>query len=106
MWETTTDPREFREAAGAFLRSNPVEHTVLLTVSDRLVRDGGGPEAVDALLGWWTNEGEVAGAFLHTPPYKLLIAAPPEAAAELGRELRHHALDGVNGEESVAAAFA
>src|SRR5689334_18761958 len=101
MWETTTDANAFLGAAGSFLRSKPVEHTVLLTVSERLARDAAAPEAENALLGWWTGgDGEVAAAFLHTPPYKLLIEAPPEPAAELGRELRGRALEGVNGEES------
>jgi ribosomal protein S18 acetylase RimI-like enzyme len=105
MWETTTDARAFVGAAGAFLRSRPVEHTVPLTVSERLVRD----PVEGALLGWWTDgRGELAGAFLHTPPYAVLVSAPADAAAELGRDLRGaaRAVDAVNAEESVAEAFA
>jgi ribosomal protein S18 acetylase RimI-like enzyme len=105
MWETTTDARAFLDAAGAFLRSRPVEHTVLLTVSERLTREG----APDGLLGWWAGgDGRVAGAFLHTPPYGVLVAAPPEAAAELGGQLRGagRAVDAVNAEDSVAEGFA
>jgi predicted GNAT family acetyltransferase len=108
-WTTTTDAAAFLDTTGGFLHSRPVEHSVLLTVSARLARGNGAAEPDEALLGWWAGpDGAIGGAFLHTPPYKLLVAAPPQAAAALGRQLREagHALDGVNGEERVAAAFA
>jgi predicted GNAT family acetyltransferase len=43
---------------------------------------------------------------MHTPPYKVLVAAPREAARELGRALRGTGVDGVNADADVAAAFA
>ena len=109
-WQTTEDPSAFVTAAGEFLHARPASNSVLLTVSDRLVRGGarayGGERP---LLGWWDGaEGDVAGAFVHTPPYALLLAAPAEAAAALGAQLASagRELPGVNGEEHAARAFA
>ena len=39
-WQLTGDVEEFADAAGDFLRSRPVEHTVPLTLVDTLRRQG------------------------------------------------------------------
>ena len=53
-WELTEDVEAFASTAGEFLRSRPVEHTVLLTLVDTLRRRGlhaYGPG--DPIFGWW-----------------------------------------------------
>lgn len=80
-WHLTSDPDAF--AADAYLRSDPVSHTLPLTVLDTVRRSG--PDAFGGgeppLLGWWTDESErVAGAFVQTPPYPLVFARTPDAA--------------------------
>ncbi|WP_458690399.1 hypothetical protein [Nocardia tengchongensis] len=34
-WTITEDPAAFKQAAGEFLLSDPIRHTVLITVPDR-----------------------------------------------------------------------
>jgi predicted GNAT family acetyltransferase len=93
-WTTTSDPRVFLAAAGAFLRSRPVEHTLLLSVSDRLA--GGNPVAAP-LLGWWEEGGEVLAALVRTPPRPVLLSEVPEAAvAPLAGLLREHGAPGAD----------
>ncbi|RKE20893.1 GNAT family N-acetyltransferase [Streptomyces sp. TLI_171] len=94
-WTLTTSPDEFRTAAGEFLAADPVGNTVLLTVLERLARDGlhvNGDEPPQ--FGWWRAPGgAVAGATLRTPPYGQWLGPMPVAAAEeLARELA--AVDG------------
>jgi GNAT superfamily N-acetyltransferase len=110
-WITTDDVDEFLGTAGAFLRSRPAENTLLLTVAET-VRTRGGRAYGDAdpLFGWWHPAGgTVAGAFLQTPPFPLLLARSPEAAvtalagtlATTGRPL-----PGVNASAGAARMFA
>src|SRR5512138_145406 len=83
-WHTTTELDRFDAAAGPFLRTQPIENTVLLTTMDGLYRRGGrafGDEP--PRYGWWVRaDGTVHGAFLHTPPYPLLLSQLPEAAID------------------------
>jgi len=60
------------------------------------------------LFGWWTGRaGEADGAFLHTPPFPLLLSAVTRpAAADLAQALAGRPLDGVNADPAVAEAFA
>jgi predicted GNAT family acetyltransferase len=110
-WTISEDFDDYTAAAGPFLRSEPAQHTVELTLIETMRSKGvhafgeGTP-----VFGWWQQPGEpVTGAFLQTPPYPLLITgAPGEAAAELadtlaatGRELA-----GVNSGEQTAGRFA
>lgn len=65
-WTFTNDVATFLAAAGASLAARPVEHTVALTVTERLRRAGphhyGGG---DPLLGWWCGaDGAVADRLL------------------------------------------
>ncbi|MEU1624715.1 GNAT family N-acetyltransferase [Streptomyces sp. NPDC020096] len=97
-------------AAGDFLRARPAEHTVFLTVCARLRIQGtdafGGrrPE-----FGWWTGgDGAVAGAYLRTPPYNLLLTGLPADAAQPLADI-HAASDptlpGVSGPTASVEAF-
>jgi GNAT superfamily N-acetyltransferase len=107
-WSLTGDVDEFAAAAGAFLRSRPAEHTVLLSIVETLRRRG--PRAygdADPVFGWWTAGGGVEGAFLRTPPRPPLLAqTPPAAAAALAGTLAGHALPGINAGAEAADAFA
>ncbi|SNY52072.1 GNAT family N-acetyltransferase [Paractinoplanes atraurantiacus] len=83
-WRLTHDIDEFAAAAGDFLASRPVRHTVFLTVIDALRRRGlraFGPS--DPIFGFWrTASGTVDGALLRTPPHPMMMSVlPPEAAA-------------------------
>jgi hypothetical protein len=107
-WVTTGDVGEFLAEAGSFLRAERARNTILLTVSETVRRNPGHYAAGAPLFGWWTSEGAVRGAFLHTPPFPVLLSAvPPDAAADLAaRTLAGRPLAGVNGHEQSAAAFA
>ena len=77
-WNFTEDVADFAAAAGEFMLSRPVEHTIELSVADSVRR--GGTTAFGAgapLFGWWRPEsGPVECAFLHTPPFPCLLAGP------------------------------
>jgi GNAT superfamily N-acetyltransferase len=116
-WRTTGGAAEFLAVAGDYLRAERARNTVLLTVTAGMqanrARYHGGPDAGrdparSPLLGWWTGPaGEVGGAFLHTPPFPLLLTAvTPSAAAELALALAGRPLAGVNAVPAVAEAFA
>ncbi|MFJ5232517.1 GNAT family N-acetyltransferase [Kitasatospora sp. NPDC088391] len=87
-WTLTTSLDEFRTAAGAFLAADPAGNTVLLTILDRLGRDGPHVYGEQApRFGWWREpDGTVTGATLRTPPYGQRLGRMPVAAAgELAR---------------------
>ena len=65
--------------------------------------------ATRPLFGWWSDPaGAVAGAFMHTPPFPVVLTAvAPEAAAELAAvTMAARPLGGVNAYPEVAEAFA
>jgi GNAT superfamily N-acetyltransferase len=116
-WRTTGDTAEFLAAAGEYLRAERARNTVMLTVTATMranpARYYDGPDAEpdparSPLLGWWTGPaGEVGGAFLHTPPFPLLLTAvTPPAAADLALTLAGRSLAGVNADPAAAEAFA
>jgi RimJ/RimL family protein N-acetyltransferase len=115
-WVTTGDAAGFLAAAGAFLRAERARNTVLLTVTETALAEPStyaAPAEADPdkrpLFGWWTAEdGAVGGAFLHTPPFPVLLSAMPlPAAAELAATtLAGRPLAGVNAYDEVATAFA
>ena len=84
-WEITHDVALFQTAADEYLAADPLRCTVLLNVADRVRRQG--PFAFDdvqpARFGWWRAEvgGTVAGAFVHTPPFRPSLGPMPDAAA-------------------------
>ena len=106
-WYATGSVEEFHRTAGDFLRSRPVEHTVPLTLVDTLRERGPhffGPD--DPIFGWWLDHGErVAGAFLQTPPFPLLLTTAPDVL-QLVKLLADRPLPGVNGPADDAEEFA
>ena len=125
-WQTTSDVAGFLAVAGDFLRAERARHTVMLSVTESMranqPRHGAGPGTGTAadpdkspLFGWWTDRcpdnretSPVMGAFMHTPPFPLLLTAvPAEAAADLAaRTLNGRPVIGVNSYGETAAAFA
>src|ERR1700734_2154278 len=95
-WQTTGDVTEFLVAAGPYLRRERVRNTVILTVTESMrvnaAAAAGRPSAAPPepaglagrpLLGWWADPaGAVAGAFMHAPPFPVVLTAVAlEAAA-------------------------
>src|SRR3982751_5331379 len=80
-WELTESVEHFEATAGGFLRSRPVQHTVLLTLVDTLRRRGlqaygeGSP-----VFGFWRTGGDVTGVLLQTPPRPMLFSEIPAGA--------------------------
>ena len=83
-WELTHDVDAFRAAAGGYLAADPLRNTLLLTVSETVRHRG--PHAFGGELpprfGWWRPDGSasVAGAFVHTPPNRVLLGPMPGPA--------------------------
>ncbi len=109
-WTFTDDVDVFLAAAGPSLAARPVEHTVALTVTERLRRSGAHHYgAGDPVLGWWRGAGgTVAGTLVRAPPHvALLTAVPAEAVGPLVAALRAGPdLDGVNADRDTAALLA
>ena len=110
-WVIAADMAGYDAGMGGFLRSRPVENTVLLTVLEALrarglAAYGDGP----ALLGSWVPAaGCVAGAFVHTPPFPVLLSVMPDRAIrELARTLAAAGRRprGVTARSEIATAFA
>ncbi|MFC4051579.1 GNAT family N-acetyltransferase [Actinomadura syzygii] len=107
-WTLTDDLDAFRTHTDEFLRSDPVAHTVPLTVLDTLLGQGPGLRG-DVLFGWWTHAGMVAATFLRTGSYPAMLSAMPERAArELANALaeRAAAVSETNCPQAVAGPFA
>jgi GNAT superfamily N-acetyltransferase len=110
-WYTTDDLAGYLAAAGGFLRSQPVQNTVPLTVLEVLRARGGSAFGNAApRFGWWCgDDGAVSGAFLVTPPYPLLLSrVAPQSMEPLADALAQSStpLTGVSGEPGAAEAFA
>jgi RimJ/RimL family protein N-acetyltransferase len=108
-WTLTGEVDEFLAAARTFLDSDPVRHTVLLTVTDRLRRGGPTTFGPPPLLGWWTDGGGPTGVFLLTPPYPLNVTRLPDPAIPaLVDRLAEAvpALDGIGADQDTAERFA
>ncbi|GAA3227138.1 GNAT family N-acetyltransferase [Nonomuraea helvata] len=81
MWSFTSDVEEYAAVAEPFLLGDPVRNTVALTVLANL---RAGMPVKDPRFGWWTVDGEMRGAFFHTPPHPVGLAdMPVEAVAPL-----------------------
>ncbi|HZP54814.1 GNAT family N-acetyltransferase [Actinocrinis sp.] len=111
-WQTTDDLAAFDAAALDFLRAQPTQNTILLSIPSVLRERGlqafgdSGPR-----FGWYEDaNGAVSAAFLQTPPHPLLVSdLPDEAAARsLVEVLRTSGrpLPGINGPQPVAEALA
>jgi GNAT superfamily N-acetyltransferase len=107
-WHLTESVGEFWSAAGEFLRSRPVEHTLSLSLTDTLrKRDLHFYGRGDPIFGWFESAGGVRAACLQTPPHPLIItAAPAGAVPELASLLAGRPLPGVNAPAADGDAFA
>jgi GNAT superfamily N-acetyltransferase len=109
-WQLTEDLETFLTAAGGFLRARPAANTIMLTAAE-LIRAKGPAAYGDAtpLFGWRAGpEGTVAAAFLHTPPFPVVLTdMTAAAAAELAADLagRGHQTPGVNATTAPGTAF-
>ncbi|MDX6356250.1 MAG: hypothetical protein QOF98_3153 [Streptomyces sp.] len=112
-WIFTHEPALFEAAAGPFLARRPVENSVPRTVCGVLRRrglDAYGSEPPE--FGWWrpAGGGEVAAAFVRTPPHPpLLTRGTTRSARELAVELAARTagrLPGVRGDSEAAHTFA
>jgi predicted GNAT family acetyltransferase len=110
-WTITGNLGDYLAAAGEYLRSDPVRHTIPLTATETLrVRGPAAFGQIPPLFGWWqAADGEITAALLHTAPYPLLLTALPEhsarplAEALLGCRTE---LTGVDAQDGDAVAFA
>ncbi|MBA2569296.1 MAG: hypothetical protein H0V11_08120 [Actinobacteria bacterium] len=76
---TLDDPKAFLEQAGALLLADEARHNLVLGLAATLPDH---PEVYPDFRLWLVEEdGEVAGAALRTPPHKLALARPRDAAA-------------------------
>ncbi len=108
------DPQQLHDRAGAFLRSRPAEHSVILTRLARALDGTLETAAGPAPLWWWVeDEGRdgstVVAVLMQTPPFgAYLSTGPPEAFTLLAR--RAHAarpsLPGVGGPGHAPFVFA
>jgi GNAT superfamily N-acetyltransferase len=82
-WQLTGSLDEFLNAAGEHLRSDPVRHTVPLTVLEALRQRGPSAFGDSApIFGWHRSAaGATDGAFFQTPPFPLLLASLPAESA-------------------------
>jgi RimJ/RimL family protein N-acetyltransferase len=111
------DPRAFLDAAAALLVANPVEATVVVTVSDRMRRErAAGMPAPSGFPVWWVVErderGRATGAGMRTAPFAphpvYLIRMRDESARRLAWVLhdRGEVVDAVTGALPAADVFA
>jgi predicted GNAT family acetyltransferase len=77
-WHLTDDVEKFAAAAGEFLRSRPVEHTVPLTLVEGLRSRGAHAYGPDDPIFAWCDDAD--GAVLQTPPHPLLVIAAPDVS--------------------------
>ncbi len=110
-WQLTEDLETFVTTAGGFLRARPAANTVMLTAAETLRAKGATAYGdVTPLFGWRAGpDGTVDAAFLHTPPFPVVLTGMPDAAAaELAMDLAGHGhpAPGVNAMPGPAAAFA
>jgi predicted GNAT family acetyltransferase len=110
-WLFTHDVGEFLDRAGAFLSSEPALHTVQLTVTDTLRRNGSDTYGEQApYFGRLVDgDGTVRATVMRTPPFQLQLTALPEGAADaLAARLTQdgRAVPAVSGPVETAAGFA
>jgi predicted GNAT family acetyltransferase len=107
-WRLSLSRAEFAAAARQLLRSNPVRHTVPLTVLETLSLGGEAAFGDDPPIFGWHESGPGAtdGAFLQTPPFPVLVAElPAGSAAGLVELLAARKPAAANLPESAAAEF-
>jgi GNAT superfamily N-acetyltransferase len=109
-WTLTSDVEQYLATAGALLRSRPADNTIILSAV-AAVQAAGPAVFGDAspLFGWWQDGGGPIAAFMHTPPFPVVLTSlPPGASAELARELAARERDpaGVIATAAISQAFA
>jgi GNAT superfamily N-acetyltransferase len=92
-WRLTSDLDAFDAAAGAFIAQQPTRNTVLISVPSMLHHRGLTAFGLEPPgFGWFEADGAdesdrsgraVQAAFVHTPPYPLLLSPLPDRAAGL-----------------------
>src|SRR5215472_5771524 len=110
-WQLTEDLGTFLTTAGGFLRARPAANTIMLTATELLRAKGMAAIGdVTPVFGWLaSSDGGVTAAFMHTPPYPVLLTEMPDAAAaELAVDLagRGRQAPGVNATPAQGAALA
>ncbi|MFJ4777381.1 GNAT family N-acetyltransferase [Streptomyces sp. NPDC088762] len=112
-WTFTSDLAAYVAAAAPAVAAQPVSNTLLLTVADRLERQGvHAYGSADPVFGWWTGaDGSVAAGLLCTPPFPLQLGAVPEEAVRaladaLATEPLLAGLSGINARRPDAEALA
>jgi GNAT superfamily N-acetyltransferase len=111
-WFLSDSLPEYAATVAGLLSERPAEHTILLGAMETL--RAAGPAAFGAvapLFGWWPGpDGEVSAAFLHTPPFPVVLTSVPgpDAAVALAQVLtaRGRTVGGVNADPGGAEAFA
>src|SRR5947208_1430670 len=103
--ETTTSAAEVLVRAGEFLRRDPVNHNLILTLLDLRVVDG-----EDGRYWVVTCDGAPVGVVFQSPVYYPAAVTPMAAVAVLAAVdtivAQRVSLPGVNGEAATAAGFA
>jgi RimJ/RimL family protein N-acetyltransferase len=110
-WRFTGDVQTYLGAAGGFLRARPAENTIVLTAAEEVRSTGPGAFGGSApLFGWHAEpDGTVTAAFLHTPPFPVVLTQMTDRrAAALATALAGagHQVPGVNAAPAPGAAFA
>jgi GNAT superfamily N-acetyltransferase len=111
-WFLSDSLPEYAATVAGLLSERPAEHTILLGAMETLRAAGPGAfGAVAPLFGWWPGpDGEVSAAFLHTPPFPVVLTSVPgpDAAVALAQVLtaRGRTVGGVNADPGGAEAFA
>src|SRR5262249_58965489 len=105
------DVETYLAAASGFLRARPAENTVILTATAAVRSQGAGAYGGSPPLFGWHAEpgGAVTAAFLHTPPFPVVLTAMTDGhAAALAAELaaRGRRLAGVSADPGPATVFA
>jgi predicted GNAT family acetyltransferase len=102
-WHITDNVDDFLAGAGEFLRSRPVENTVLLTVTDNVRQRGSAAYGDEPPMFGWCDD----GAFLRTPPHSALLSVmSPADATDLAARLADTQLPSVIGPDATVEAFA
>jgi GNAT superfamily N-acetyltransferase len=82
-WTVTRSLPDFLDVAGDYLRTQPVRHTVMLTILESLrLRGPAVYSDIPPIFGWHADAARLTdGALLQTPPHPVLLATLPEGSA-------------------------
>jgi predicted GNAT family acetyltransferase len=111
-WTLTDSLDDYLAGAGDYLRADPVQHTVELAATERMLVSGADTFGAETpVFGWWRAtepDAPISAVCFHTPPYPLLLSGAVQAVAPLAAALasRRRSLPGVNGPAELAEPFA